>query len=214
MSLVVKAGSESNFIPVPAGMHLARCTRIIDLGTQKSEYMGTVKHLKKLMMQFEVHGEDAEGNPTVTTKGDPMIISKSYTATLADKASLRKDLETWRGKPFTPQEKDGFELKNVLGQWAMITVGQSENNGKTYTNILNVNPVPANIKKVGLPEGKNELKIFDINDPDMALFESFSDGLKSKIKLSPEWERLHGSPEEGSPPTAAAFDDMDSDIPF
>ena len=31
-----------NFERCPSGMHLARCYRIIDLGTQKSEYMGQV----------------------------------------------------------------------------------------------------------------------------------------------------------------------------
>ena len=69
MSLTVKANSESSFTPVPAGMHLARCYRVIDLGTQKSEYMGEIKHLPKIMVQFEVHGEDENGHPLVTAKG-------------------------------------------------------------------------------------------------------------------------------------------------
>ena len=219
MSLVVKDSSTSSFIPVPPGMHLARCYRIIDLGTQKSEYMGNVKNVKKVMIQFEVHSEDSEGNALVTSDNKPMTMSKNYTAILAEKAALRKDLEAWRGKPFTDAEKNGFELKNILGQWAMITVGQSENNGKTYTNILNINPVPANLKKAGLPDGYNELKIFSIDEADMELFESFSDGLKDKITLSPEWERLHGKAtyDNGFTEVAAgggSFDDMESDLPF
>jgi hypothetical protein len=47
-------------------MHLARCYRIVDLGTQKTEYQGQVKHLQKVMIQFEVHGEDDNGNALVT----------------------------------------------------------------------------------------------------------------------------------------------------
>jgi hypothetical protein len=215
MSLVAKTGgSSSNFIPVPTGMHLARCYRIIDLGTQESTYMGNVKQLHKAMFQFEVHSEDAQGNPTVTSKGDPMTVSKNFTVTLADKASLRKDLQTWRGKDFTKEELDGFELKNVLGQWAMLSVVETQNNGNTYTNIATINPVPASIKKNGLPEGKNELKIFSIDNPDMELFESFSDNLKNKIRQSPEWERLHGGPSAGNSAPSANFDDMESDLPF
>jgi hypothetical protein len=215
MSLVAKTGgSSSNFIPVPTGMHLARCYRIIDLGTQESTYMGNVKQLHKAMFQFEVHSEDAQGNPTVTSKGDPMTVSKNFTVTLADKASLRKDLQTWRGKDFTKEELDGFELKNVLGHWAMLSVVETQNNGNTYTNIATINPVPASIKKNGLPEGKNELKIFSIDDPDMELFESFSDNLKNKIRQSPEWERLHGGPSAGNSAPSANFDDMESDLPF
>lgn len=220
MSLVAKSEGSSNFIPVPTGMHLARCYRIIDLGTQKSEYMGNVKQLHKMMLQFEVHGEDAEGNPTVTAKGDPMTVSKNFTVTLAEKSTLRKDLQSWRGRDFTPDELRGFELKNVLGQWAMITVVETENNGNTYTNISNINPVPAAIKKNGLPDGKNELKIFSIDEPDMELFESFSDNLKNKIRQSPEWDRLYGSAEitSSQPVTKSAppanFDDMADDLPF
>ena len=55
----------SNFKPVPAGMHLARCYKIIDLGTQKSEYKGDVKLLSKVMIQFEVHGEAEIGRAHV-----------------------------------------------------------------------------------------------------------------------------------------------------
>jgi hypothetical protein len=214
MSLVAKSeGSSSNFVPVPTGMHLARCYRIIDLGTQESTYMGNVKHLPKVMFQFEVHSEDGEGNATVTSKGDPMTVSKNFTLTLAEKSTLRKDLQTWRGKDFTADELKGFELKNVLGQWAMISVVETENNGKTYTNIATINPVPSNIRKVGLPDGHNDLKLFSIADADLALFESFSDGLKDKIRKSPEWERLHGGPSIGSAPSAN-FDDMENDLPF
>jgi hypothetical protein len=194
-------------------MHLARCYRIIDLGTQESTYMGNIKHLPKVMFQFEVHSEDSQGNATVTSKGDPMTVSKNFTLTLAEKSTLRKDLQTWRGKEFSAEELKGFELKNVLGQWAMISVVETENNGKTYTNIATINPVPANMKKVGLPEGHNELKLFSIADADLELFESFSDGLKDKIRKSPEWERLHGGPSVGSAPSAN-FDDMENDLPF
>ena len=215
MSLVAKTeGGSSNFIPVPTGMHLARCYRIIDLGTQESTYMGNVKQLHKVMFQFEVHSEDAQGNPTVTSKGDPMTVSKNFTLTLADKSTLRKDLQTWRGKDFAPEELKGFELKNVLGQWAMLSVVETQNNGNTYTNIATINPVPSSMKKNGLPEGKNELKLFSIDDADLELFESFSDNLKTKIRQSPEWERLHGGPSTGNSASSANFDDMADDLPF
>ena len=95
MALVAKeSGEGGSFTPVPDGSHLARCYRIIDMGTQKTEFEGKVKFLPKVMIQFEVHGEDAEGNPTITSKNEPMSISKNYTLSLADKATLRKDLHT------------------------------------------------------------------------------------------------------------------------
>jgi len=218
MALIAKesGGGGGEFTPVPQGMHLARCYRVIDLGTQESTYLGTVKKLPKVMLQFEVHGEDENGDPIVTGKGEPMSISKNFTLSLAEMATLRKDLQTWRGKEFTEIEKKGFEVKNVLGAWAMISVIKAMgNNGKEYTNIAAIMSVPPAIKKAGMPKGHNELKLFEIAEPDMALFDSFSSGLKEKIQKSPEWQGRGGSsaPAPSKAPSSG-FDDMDDDIPF
>ena len=113
MSLIARASEGGTFTPVPPGMHLARCYRVVDLGTQKSEYLGQVKNLPKIMIQFEVHSEDDNGNALVTPKGEPMTISKNFTLSLAEKATLRKDLVSWRGREFTNDELNGFELKNI-----------------------------------------------------------------------------------------------------
>jgi len=197
MGLIAK--DSGSFLEVPTGMHLARCYRIIDLGTQKSTYLGVDKYLQKVMIQFEVHGEDDKGNPLVTNDGRPLSIAKSFNVTLADKSTLRKDLQMWRGRDFTSQELKGFELKNVLGAWAMLTVTQSESNGKTYTNIAAINPVPAKVKQAGLPEGVNELKTFSIEEPDMELFDTFSENLKNKIKSAPEWTGPKDAPKDDPP---------------
>lgn len=218
MALIAKesGGGGGEFTPVPQGMHLARCYRVIDLGTQESTYLGTVKKLPKVMLQFEVHGEDENGDPIVTGKGEPMSISKNFTLSLAEMATLRKDLQTWRGKEFTEIEKKGFEVKNVLGAWAMISVIKAMgNNGKEYTNIAAIMSVPPAIKKAGMPKGHNELKLFEIAEPDMALFDSFSSGLKEKIQKSPEWQARGGSSAPAPvKAVSSGFDDMDDDIPF
>ena len=185
MPLVVK--DSGDFMSVPPGSHIARCYRIVDLGTQRSEYMGKEKYLQKVMLQFEVHSEDDQGNPLVTQDGRPLSISKSFTCTLSEKSSLRKDLQLWRGRDFTPEELRGFELKNVLGAWALLSVTQSESNGKTYTNIAAINPVPKAMK-AALPTPVNPTGMFSIEDPDMAMFDTFSENLKNRITSSPEWK--------------------------
>ena len=164
MGLTVKAsGGTSSFKPVPPGMHLARCYRIVDLGTQESTYKGVAKKLKKIMLQFEVHSEDVDGTPLVTDKGEPMSISKNFTASLGENANLRKDLENWRSRSFTAAELEGFQLKNILGAWAMLSVvREAGNDGNEYTNIASINPVSSQIKKAGLPQAHNELEIFDL----------------------------------------------------
>ena len=212
MALIAKESGGSTFTPVPPGMYLARCYRIVDLGTQKSEYQGKVNNLPKVMLQFEVHGNDDDGKPLVTLKGEPMTISKNFTLSLAEKATLRKDLQTWRGKPFTPDELKGFQIDNVLGAWAMIAITKElGNNGKEYTNIANINKVLKEMK-ANLPEGHNKCATFYIENPDMDLFDTFSENLRAKIEQSPEWKRRSNTVQ--TPSAKSGFDDMDNDIPF
>lgn len=194
MGLIAReSGNASTFKPVPPGTHLARCYRIIDLGTQKVAGDFGEKRLPKIMVQFEIHGEDDSGAPLVTDKGEPMSISKNYTLSLSENATLRKDLTSWRGRAFEPQELRGFELKNILGAWAMLSVTRAlGGNGKEYTNIIGISGVPAAIKKAGLPKGHNEPVLFSISEPDMELFETFSKSIKEKIQASPEWNSFFG----------------------
>jgi len=215
MSLTVSASSGGgNFVQVPAGMHLARCYRIIDLGSQKTEYKGQAKLSPKVLFQFEVHSEDDEGSALVTPDGKPLSISKQYTLSLNENAILRRDLQSWRGRPFTEEELKSFNLENVLSQWCMLNVVHSEYNGKNYSNIDNINPVPGTLKKSGLPEAVNDPKIFSIRNADMELFDSLSENLQAKIKLSPEWESWKGAPATKKEAPKDSFDDLEDDVPF
>lgn len=205
-----------NFERCPSGMHLARCYRIIDLGTQKSEYMGQVKYLHKVMLGWEIHGTDDNGKPLKMNDGRPFGIFKNYTLSWSEKANLRLDLQSWRGRPFTQEEMRKFDLKNVLGAWCMLNIIERPGqDGKTYTNVNGVTPVPAIIKQSGLPEGVNKNELFNLTEPDMAMFEAFSDNLKAKIKASPEWQKLENKTAASTPmPAATGSVAEDDDIPF
>lgn len=193
MSFIVEDRG-GNFERCPPGMHLARCYRIIDLGTQKSEYMGQVKYLHKIMLGWEIHGTNDSGAPLKMNDGRPFAIFKNYTLSWSDKANLRLDLQSWRGKPFTQEEMRRFDLKNILGAWCMLNVIERPgNDGKIYTNVNGVTPVPAMIKQSGLPAAVNANEIFNLSEPDMKMFETFSENLKTKIKASPEWQKINGS---------------------
>ena len=91
-------------------------------------------------------------------------------------------------------------------------VKKAGNNGKEYTNIAGVMSVPPMLKKAGLPQGHNDLKLFSIDDPDMQLFETFSNSIKAKIEASPEWQARKGGKPAGS--EGSGYDDMSDDIPF
>lgn len=214
MSLVVENSGGGSFTPVSAGVHLARLYRIIDLGTQKSEYEGKINYLHKVKFVWEVHSEDDTGKPLVTDKGEPMVITKDYTLSWGEKANLRKDLESWRGRPFTEEEQRRFDLKNVLDQWCMINVQHKpRQKGGVFANIVGITPVPKVVRQSGLPAGHNKTSMFLVSDPDMEMFETFSDYLKEVIQSSPEWRSSGAKKESGQKSGGSGFDDMD-DVPF
>lgn len=220
MSFIVENTSTGgDFKPVPAGLHLARCYRIIDLGTQRSEYEGVEKHQRKIMLGWELHGKDDEGDELVTDRGDPLAIFKNYTLSWNDKANLRIDLQNWRNKPFTEEEMRRFDIQTILGAWCMLTVIQRPGkNGKLYANVKAVSPVPSVIKSAGLPPAINVNQVFRLADPDLELYETFGKGLKAMIEASPEWQAYQGKKGAQKPVKApsSGFDDMadDLDLPF
>ena len=215
MSFIVE-DKGGNFERCPPGMHLGRCYRIVDLGTQKTEYMGEIKYLHKIMLGWEIHGSDENGKPLKMNDGRPFAIFKNYTLAWSEKANLRIDLQAWRGKAFTQEEMRKFDLKNILGAWCMLNIiERTGQNGNTYSNVSNVTPVPSVIKQSGLPQAVNKNELFNLQEPDMALFDTFSDALKTKITSSPEWEKLQGK--QNIPdiqPSLSSQLDPDEDIPF
>lgn len=218
MSFIVEdTPSGGDFTPVPAGLHLARCYRIVDLGTQQTEYMGETKHQRKIMLGWELHGKDDEGNELVTSRGDPLAIFKNYTLSWSEKANLRIDLQGWRNKPFSEEEMRRFDISTVLGAWCMVNVVQRPGkNGKTYSNVGSISPVPSMVKQAGLPPAVNPNQLFRLAEPNLELFETFGKGLKEKIQSSPEWKAVQGRKPAPKPDKApsSGFDDMDDDLPF
>jgi len=215
MSFFVESSGSREFKLVPPGNHLARLYRIVDLGTQERRYEADVKFQRQVMLGWEIHSEDEAGEPTVTEDGVPMAIFKNYTLSWNEAATLRKDLQAWRGKPWTDAEAKRFDLKNILGQWCLLNVVHKvgRQGDKTFANVAGIGPVPSFLKQKGLPAGHNELQLFRLGEPDWELYETFSKGLKAKIESSPEFQSLKRS---GDAPeaTKSKFDDIDQDIPF
>lgn len=215
MSFVVESGG--NFERCPTGNILGRCYRIIDLGTQKSEYMGQVKYLHKIMLGWEVFPSDDDGKVSYMNDGRPFSIFKNYTLSWSDKANLRLDLQSWRGKPFSQEELRRFDLNNVMSKWCQLNIIERQGqNGNTYSNVDSIAPVPTAQKQVGFPDAVNNNELFNLQEPDMKLFETFSDNLKAKITSSPEWQKLQGnnSTESKNVDEKPSFADFDDSIPF
>lgn len=153
MALVVKDKGGADIAPVPTGMHHAVCYGVVDVGTQPA--WGKFPARPKVVMLYEFP-ELRIDLPDKQNEGKkvnlPRALSIKETATLASKGNLRGILENWRGRPFTEQELEGFDLNNVIGANALINVvheqGRGENAGKTYANISTINPLPKGMKKL------------------------------------------------------------------
>ena len=198
----------------PAGTHLARLYRIIDLGTQMREYEGKVTMSRKGKFFFELHGEDAEGKPLLTSDGKPLIQSREYTISLNEKANLRRDLEAWRGKSFSEEELKGFQLKTLLGHFCMVNISHRQKGDMTYADLKGISSVPAIYKKAGLPEGVNSTMLFDLNAFDAAMFESLSDNIKEVIKKSPEYRSIGEQSKAYQAATGGSMVNLDDEPPF
>lgn len=219
MGFTATAGSQSAFRRVPPGVWVARCIHAIDLGTQKVEFSGDVKLQHKILLSWEVFGEDEQGvalTVDVDGKEMPLTISSRYTLSLNAKAKLRADLEAWRGKKFTDDELKAFDVSKLLGAFCMLNVVESKSadGSKTYANISSITPMPRGMPK---PKGVHPLVVFDLDNPDMKVFDEFYPKLQDTIKESAEWKArkpVSPAPAPAQASAAESFEDMTDDVPF
>lgn len=162
-------------------------------------------------MQWELYGEDEDGNPLVTDDGRPMSISKRYTLSLGENAQLRADLKSWRGKDFTPEELAGFDISKVLSAPCMLNVSHAEKDGRTYTNVASITPVPKAMR-AAIPKPINAPVIFDVSEPDMELLSDLSEKMQETIKGCKEWQKVSVSKAASKTAEADAFVDMPDDL--
>lgn len=198
---MIITASKTDFENPPAGVHVARCYRLIDLGTQKSTYQGETKSARKLLLSFELLGDERMSD------GRPFTISRRFTASMGDKAALKTFAEAWRGKNLTTEElAAGFDLSKMVGAFGLINLIETERDGRTYSNIASISPLP---KAMPRPEGENPAAVFDFSNPDWAVFDALSDRLKEQISESPEYKAAKQTPQ--APVVDECFSD---DIPF
>jgi hypothetical protein len=140
MSIIATAGTKSTFEPAPPGLHQGVCVDVIDMGMLEVTFSGTTKKQHKIRLAFQLN--------TDMDDGKPFLVQKRYTLSLHEKASLRKDLESWRGRPFTEEEGLGFDVETVIGANAQVNVQQIQRDGETYANIISLVPLAKGMKKM------------------------------------------------------------------
>src|SRR5688572_23018431 len=74
--------------------------------------------------------------------GKPFLVRRRYTCSLHEKAALRGDLESWRGRAFTDQELQAFDLESLLGVNCLLNILHECRNGSTYANVSSIMRLP------------------------------------------------------------------------
>lgn len=205
MSLNVSQTGGGEFENVPEGQYIARCIKVIDLGTQYNDRYENWQ--SKIYITWEILDDGVR-----MTDGRPFAVSQMYTASLNEKSRLYADLTSWRGKKFTPSELLGFDISKLLGAYCQIQVIHAEVGDKTYAN---VNTIMSTKER---PEGINETVMFDIESPDMKVFDGLGKYLQGKIQGSQEWNRTKPDSDEETPEPKDILDGGEeinvADIPF
>lgn len=202
---------KSEFELTPAGTHIGRCYRVVDLGTQLVEYQGESKKQHKIMISWELPNE-------LMKDEKPFSIHKKYTLSSHKKATLRKELEAWRGQPFTDDEFGKFDIGVLITKPCMIGIVHTVTGENTYANISSIMNLP---KGMTAPNLINEPLYFSLSEFKQDVYDKLSENLRATIAKSPEYQILKGThiqepnvhdEMENMPP--AALPDESERIPF
>jgi hypothetical protein len=198
---------------IPAGNYVARCYSMIHIGTVETDYMGETTLQNKCNITWEL---PEEKRVFKEENGEqPMVISQEFTLSMADKANLRKILESWRGKGFTEDEAKSFDITKLLGIPCMLSIiHKVSKKGSEYAMISSIAAMPKGMK---CPDQINPSFIFNFEDNfNEKALESFPDFIKDKIKSSLEFKNLFvpESTNIKAGETTSMDTDEDTGLPF
>jgi hypothetical protein len=206
------AKASKDFETAPAGNHVAICTGIVDLGIQPGSGMyPDPKH--QVYLRFELPTESVTYQKDGKDVTGPMSVGRTFTASMSEKANLRKLVESWFGKKFQSDDAAAdFDLKTLLGRKCLLNIQHTEKGGKTYANINAATPIPKGMS--GDYPQVNASVYFSLSSSDDAVYNALPKWLKEKIdnRIVEDQKRTNPnhSVDERNPPAA----DFDDDIPF
>jgi hypothetical protein len=217
-SIKASAKAGKDFEPIPAGVHMAICVQVIDLGLQPQ----TGKYPKpkhQVYIKFEIPGVQVTWEKDGEEKTGPGTIGRTFGLSISEKSHLRPFLEGWRGKPFTAEEEAGFEITSILGKLCQLSIihEQGEKTGKTYAKIQGAFAL-IDLQKADLkmhPEKakpSQELIAYSPESHDQAIWDKLPEWVQKKIddRVQPK-DGYDGTESQAA---SAATEDFNDDIPF
>jgi len=172
---------------IPAGNYIARCYQMIEIGTVDEFVMGKPVRAKKVRIGWEL---PTELKVFKEEKGEqPLVISKEYTLSMNEKANLRKDLKSWRGKDFTEKEAQCFDITTLIGVACMLNIIHKPNkdNTRSYEQIAGITPMPKGIKA---PAQINKNFVLSYDSFNQEMFDSLPEFIRTKMQGSLEYNAM------------------------
>lgn len=158
MSIIAKENRREWTQP-PEGLFQAVCADVVDLGLVKTEWGDKPK--VRLLFQLGLFNEDGV-TESLNHDTDPpkrFEVRRDFGLSLSEKSALRPFLESWRGKKFTKDELDGFDLERLLGVNCQVQlIHNITEQGKTYANIQAAVPLGRGMLKMHVSEGYVRVK--------------------------------------------------------
>ena len=136
MAIVVKEPDQKEFEHPEDGQYLGVIADVIDLGEVETGF--GVK--PRVRIVYLLDANDSEGNP--------FRVVSTYTASLHEKANLRKALKSILGADVSGQ----FDLEELLGINNQLVVTTTEKDDKVYTNIVAILKAPKGSPRMAIPD--------------------------------------------------------------
>ena len=207
--IVVKGKNQTEVEPLTPGYYPAVCYGVVVTGTHYDTFNNKSK--TECIVLWELPTE------TFTVDGEEIrkTLSERYTFSLTN-SNLRKALESWRGKPFTEEELDGFSLSKIIGANCGLTVINkvAKSTGKAFPKIQAVTPLDKRL--FSIQDMAHEPLWFNICDSrfDLDLIDELPNWIAEAIKSSDEYN----AKAYASDKVEDAFSDEpieeDGDLPF
>src|SRR5215468_6198400 len=112
--------------PHPEGIYSGVCVDVVDLGLVETDFQGEKRVVPKVRLFIETEYRDETGKAGV--------ITKTFTASLHQKARLAEYIGKWRGRPVVPGES--IDLAKLIGACCTVVISHQQNMvGRTYASM-------------------------------------------------------------------------------
>lgn len=180
---VASSGGNFNIPTLEAGAYPIRLVQVLSLGLQPQRpYKGEEKPPKdEIMLTHEFLDEFLKDEDGGDILDKPRWLSETLPLNNLDNERANS---TKRYYAFDPKEEHGGDWAELVGTPAMATVvlnASRKDPNKVYENIQGISTMRAK-EAAKAPALVNSPKVFDIDSPDMDIFNSLPEWIQTKMK--------------------------------